>query len=180
MPAPLLFFFFIVLQMREGLHYNPYFPGQAIAMAAPLYDEAIEYTDGKRACLSCASSFFFFSLSLHRRPFSSHWRHLFLDQRHTRQHEPAGQGCGDLPHVGVGARAGRAQAHGHEGEGVEVAVTGRPLPSMLYRSTPMAAPLLAAEHHPAQLCDGRPVVHEAPQVVAAEDACHPVQAQGVT
>lgn len=26
--------------------YNPYFPGGAIAMAPPLYDEAVEYTDG--------------------------------------------------------------------------------------------------------------------------------------
>jgi len=40
------------VEMREGLHYNPYFPGQAIAMAAPLYDEAIEYTDGTPASMS--------------------------------------------------------------------------------------------------------------------------------
>ena len=32
--------------MRDGLYYNPYFVGQAIAMAPPLYDEQIEYDDG--------------------------------------------------------------------------------------------------------------------------------------
>ncbi|KAJ3020960.1 cytochrome c1 [Thoreauomyces humboldtii] len=32
--------------VREGLHYNPYFPGGAIAMARALYDEVVEYEDG--------------------------------------------------------------------------------------------------------------------------------------
>lgn len=31
----------------EGLYYNPYFPGGAIAMAPPIYDEAVEFEDGK-------------------------------------------------------------------------------------------------------------------------------------
>lgn len=35
--------------MREGLYYNPYFPGQAIAMAPPIYNDIVEYDDGKRA-----------------------------------------------------------------------------------------------------------------------------------
>ncbi|KAI9025522.1 cytochrome C1 family-domain-containing protein [Hyaloraphidium curvatum] len=34
------------VSVREGLHYNPYFPGGAISMAAPLYDGAVEYEDG--------------------------------------------------------------------------------------------------------------------------------------
>eukprot|EP01113_Clastostelium_recurvatum_P018828 TRINITY_DN221_c0_g1_i4.p1 TRINITY_DN221_c0_g1~~TRINITY_DN221_c0_g1_i4.p1 ORF type:complete len:274 (-),score=55.90 TRINITY_DN221_c0_g1_i4:122-943(-) len=32
--------------LREGLHYNPYFPGGKIAMAQPLFDEKVEYDDG--------------------------------------------------------------------------------------------------------------------------------------
>ncbi|KAL3895345.1 MAG: hypothetical protein SGCHY_004754, partial [Lobulomycetales sp.] len=31
------------INLRDGLHYNPYFPGGAIGMARPLYDEHIEY-----------------------------------------------------------------------------------------------------------------------------------------
>lgn len=34
------------IQLREGLHYNPYFGGGAIAMAKPLSDEMVEYEDG--------------------------------------------------------------------------------------------------------------------------------------
>ncbi|EGD80800.1 cytochrome c1 [Salpingoeca rosetta] len=40
------------VEIREGLYYNPYFPGQAIAMAPPLYDDQIEYDDGTPATLS--------------------------------------------------------------------------------------------------------------------------------
>ena len=32
---------------REGLHYNPYFAGGYIAMAQALYNEAVEFDDGK-------------------------------------------------------------------------------------------------------------------------------------
>jgi len=32
--------------VREGLHYNPYFPGGKIAMAQPLSDGQVEYEDG--------------------------------------------------------------------------------------------------------------------------------------
>ncbi|CAF2274230.1 unnamed protein product [Brassica napus] len=35
--------------IREGLHYNPYFPGGAIAMPKMLNDEAVEYEDGTPA-----------------------------------------------------------------------------------------------------------------------------------
>lgn len=34
------------LQVREGLYYNPYFPGGAIAMPKMLADEGTEYDDG--------------------------------------------------------------------------------------------------------------------------------------
>jgi cytochrome c1 len=34
------------VEMREGMNYNPYFPGHQIAMAPPLFDEMVEYTDG--------------------------------------------------------------------------------------------------------------------------------------
>lgn len=33
--------------MREGLYYNPYFPGQAVAMAPPIYNEVLEFDDGE-------------------------------------------------------------------------------------------------------------------------------------
>jgi len=35
--------------MREGLHYNPYFPGGAIAMAKSLQDGIVDYEDGTPA-----------------------------------------------------------------------------------------------------------------------------------
>jgi len=40
------------LQVREGLHYNPYFPGGAISMARVLYDGLVEYEDGTPATTS--------------------------------------------------------------------------------------------------------------------------------
>jgi ubiquinol-cytochrome c reductase cytochrome c1 subunit len=51
------------LQLREGLHYNPYFPGKlkfdffllrggAISMARNLYDGTVEYEDGTPATTS--------------------------------------------------------------------------------------------------------------------------------
>lgn len=35
------------VSLREELYYNPYFPGQAIAMAPPIYNEVLEYDDGE-------------------------------------------------------------------------------------------------------------------------------------
>ena len=35
------------IDLRDGLHFNAYFPGQAIAMAPALYTNIIEYEDGK-------------------------------------------------------------------------------------------------------------------------------------
>lgn len=37
--------------VREGLYYNPYFPGQSVAMAPPIYNEVLEFDDGEEcAC----------------------------------------------------------------------------------------------------------------------------------
>ncbi|KAF3690301.1 Cytochrome c1, heme protein [Channa argus] len=38
--------------VREGLYYNPYFPGQAIGMAPPIYNEVLEFDDGTPATMS--------------------------------------------------------------------------------------------------------------------------------
>ncbi|XP_078238040.1 cytochrome c1, heme protein, mitochondrial-like [Pogona vitticeps] len=40
------------VNLRGELHFNPYFPGQAIGMAAPLYNEILEFEDGTPATLS--------------------------------------------------------------------------------------------------------------------------------
>lgn len=40
------------IEVREGLAYNPYFPGGAIGMVQQLYDEGIEYDDGTPATVS--------------------------------------------------------------------------------------------------------------------------------
>ena len=33
----------------EGMSYNAYFPGNAIAMPPPLFEDGVEYTDGTQA-----------------------------------------------------------------------------------------------------------------------------------
>ncbi|KZT27761.1 hypothetical protein NEOLEDRAFT_57581 [Neolentinus lepideus HHB14362 ss-1] len=40
------------IEVREGLNYNPYFPGGAIAMARVLFDGLVEYDDGTPATTS--------------------------------------------------------------------------------------------------------------------------------
>jgi len=40
------------VKIREGLHYNPYFPGGAISMAQALNDGQVEYEDGTPATVS--------------------------------------------------------------------------------------------------------------------------------
>ncbi|XP_029525054.1 cytochrome c1, heme protein, mitochondrial-like [Oncorhynchus nerka] len=40
------------VEVREGLYYNPYFPGQAIGMAPPIYNEVLEFEDGTPATMS--------------------------------------------------------------------------------------------------------------------------------
>lgn len=36
-------------ELREGMNYNPYFPGGEIAMPPPLSEDAVEYSDGTKA-----------------------------------------------------------------------------------------------------------------------------------
>jgi len=40
------------INLREGLHYNPYFPGGAIGMAQPLSDGMMDYEDGTPATVT--------------------------------------------------------------------------------------------------------------------------------
>ncbi|XP_074842531.1 cytochrome c1, heme protein, mitochondrial [Carettochelys insculpta] len=40
------------VDLKGELHYNPYFPGQAIAMAPPIYNEILEFEDGTPATMS--------------------------------------------------------------------------------------------------------------------------------
>ena len=40
------------IEVPEGGNYNKYYPGHIIAMAAPLDDEAVEYTDGTKSTLA--------------------------------------------------------------------------------------------------------------------------------
>ena len=39
------------IELLEGMNYNEYFPGNQIAMAAPIGDEAVEYADGTKPTL---------------------------------------------------------------------------------------------------------------------------------
>jgi len=43
-------------EVAEGMSYNPYFAGNQIAMAAPLDDDAVEYTDGSESTVAQMSS----------------------------------------------------------------------------------------------------------------------------
>jgi len=40
------------IELREGQYFNPYYPGGAIGMAPPIYNEIIEYEDGTSATQS--------------------------------------------------------------------------------------------------------------------------------
>jgi ubiquinol-cytochrome c reductase cytochrome c1 subunit len=35
------------VEIREGMNYNPFFPGGAISMARVLFDGLVEYEDGQ-------------------------------------------------------------------------------------------------------------------------------------
>ena len=37
------------VELQDGLNYNPYFPGDQIAMMAPLFEDSVEYADGTTA-----------------------------------------------------------------------------------------------------------------------------------
>lgn len=41
------------VEIREGMNYNPYFPGGAISMARVLFDGLVEYDDGTLRLLIC-------------------------------------------------------------------------------------------------------------------------------
>jgi ubiquinol-cytochrome c reductase cytochrome c1 subunit len=43
------------IELREGQNFNPYFPGGAIGMAPPIYNEIVEYADGTPATQSQVS-----------------------------------------------------------------------------------------------------------------------------
>lgn len=43
------------VEVKEDLYFNPYFPGQSIAMAPALYNEIIEYEDGKLVYFHCVA-----------------------------------------------------------------------------------------------------------------------------
>jgi Cytochrome C1 family len=45
------------VEVREGMNYNPYFPGGAISMPRVLFDDLVEYDDG----MYFRISFFLFS-----------------------------------------------------------------------------------------------------------------------
>jgi len=40
------------IELRDGQHFNPYFPGGAIGMAPPIYNEIVEFDDGTPATQS--------------------------------------------------------------------------------------------------------------------------------
>ena len=40
------------IELRDGQYFNPYFPGGAIGMAPPIYNEIIEFDDGTPATQS--------------------------------------------------------------------------------------------------------------------------------
>ncbi|KAG2461531.1 CY1 protein, partial [Polypterus senegalus] len=44
------------VKLLDGVYYNPYFPGQAIGMAPPIYNEIIEFEDGKSPNIIVAKS----------------------------------------------------------------------------------------------------------------------------
>jgi|SRR6266404_4998296 len=70
------------VEIREGMNYNPYFPGGAISMPRVLFDGLVEYDDGMRF---------------------SDWPSLLLPNalsRHSRDDFPDGQGRYSLPELG--------------------------------------------------------------------------------
>jgi ubiquinol-cytochrome c reductase cytochrome c1 subunit len=40
------------IPMTEGMHYNPYFPGQQTAMAPPLFEGQVKFADGTKATVN--------------------------------------------------------------------------------------------------------------------------------
>ena len=73
------------VEIRDGMNYNPYFPGGAISMARVLFDGLVEYDDGM----------------LMSRGFCDG---LTYSDRHPRHHLPNGQGRCHLLELGRRAR----------------------------------------------------------------------------
>jgi hypothetical protein len=69
------------VELRDGMNYNPYFPGGAISMPRVLFDGLVEYDDG--TCL-------YFSVSCR----------LMLLSRYSRDILPNGQGRYYFPELG--------------------------------------------------------------------------------
>lgn len=105
----------LCMQVREGLHYNPYFPAGAIAMPKMLADEGTEYEDGtvateaqqaKVISHSCPCTLFLLpcstltvsievSISLPQHKWATGCKDGFFDLA----------GCHHIPGMGCGARA---------------------------------------------------------------------------
>ena len=73
------------VEVREGMNYNPYFPGGAISMARVLFDGLVEYDDRV------------YSFLVNQRPIT--FLHL-SGHRNTRDNDPDGKRCCDLPELG--------------------------------------------------------------------------------
>jgi hypothetical protein len=72
------------VEIREGMNYNPYFPGGAISMARVLFDGLVEFDDSTS-------------------PFSHFAPPLTLMtclHRNTLNSDPNGQRCRDVPELG--------------------------------------------------------------------------------
>jgi ubiquinol-cytochrome c reductase cytochrome c1 subunit len=71
------------VEIREGMNYNPYFPGGAISMPRVLFDGLVEYDDGMCFLLDFPSGY-----------------RLMLRYRHPRNILPNGQGRYHFPELG--------------------------------------------------------------------------------
>lgn len=76
------------VEIRDGMNYNPYFPGGAISMARVLFDGLVEYDDGQHTPSSPAN---FISAPVY--------------DRYPRHHLPNGERRYDIPELGCRARA---------------------------------------------------------------------------
>lgn len=84
------------VEIREGMNYNPYFPGGAISMARVLWDNLVEYEDG---------TFLFRKLG---------WPCIEDRYRHPRHNLSDGQRCCHILKLGSRARARRAEENGYQ------------------------------------------------------------------
>ncbi|KAF7356845.1 Cytochrome c domain-containing protein [Mycena venus] len=90
------------VEVREGMNYNPFFPGGAIGMARVLFDGLVEYEDGK-------SPFSFLEVLL------LVLTRFFSLTRNPRYDVADGQGRSDFPALGRRAGARRQEKERHQG-----------------------------------------------------------------